>query len=404
MVLQDTETPADSFADNPPPSNDDAYTSSAPSGQRFDASSFPQPIPILGPLTGHTSTYTRRKTEQLIKFSELLINRTMTPVEAQALARRVYRFEEEKSRYAIAATAIGVGRWYQTMQSYRYPFYKPEPKKIDPNKFLLLKGPAAQYARHSWRLLCYVTVASHLGKLVGQTVSHYSAGEEMSNDPELAQFALDLKKAASTEHTNKKTVLGSVPEQRRRWMEEAARARNAERSAPGAPTQVPWNARKPTPADDDMSPTAGSDPWPSSSNDSWSGSAFPEDPAPAVQPRQQSSDPYSQLPGGQPRYNRNNSDDTSPTGGMFQDEVESKSKSGESAWDRLRRGDAPPSLANKRQPPYQDQRDGSTLGDSFTFVGSKEERRSEKERAQREFDARIEHERLGKDFDDDKKW
>ena len=54
-----------------------------------------------------------------------------------------------------------------------------------------------------------------------------------------------------------------------------------------------------------------------------------------------------------------------------------------------------------------EQRQGSTLGDSFSFVdGSEAERRMERERAQREFDERVERERRGEEFGggSGKKW
>jgi hypothetical protein len=109
-------------------------------------------------------------------------------------------------------------------------------------------------------------------------------------------------------------------------------------------------------------------------------------------------------------------DDASPTGGMFQDEVNSnsaqqQSRPGESTWDRLRRG-APAPQQQRAQPPRRpeperrEQREGSTLGDSYTFVEGDEERKMARERAQQEFDERIERERQGRDFtsDENKKW
>lgn len=57
------------------------------------------------------------------------------------------------------------------------------------------------------------------------------------------------------------------------------------------------------------------------------------------------------------------------------------------------------------RPPRRAQREDSTLGDSFTFAGSDEERQRAQVQAQREFDERIEKERQGKDFNDEgKKW
>ncbi|KAJ4354477.1 uncharacterized protein N0V89_006214 [Didymosphaeria variabile] len=403
MVLQDIETPADSFNDNPYPSDDDAYTSTAPAGQRYDASILPQPLPIFGPLLGFSSGTIRFKTESTLKFAEMRLHRPLTAEEAQTLAGHLYQLEQTKSYFTTAGAGAGVYRWYNTWEQCRYPLYKPKPEDINPNKFLFVKGPMAQYARHSWRLFCYVFVAGELGKLVGQILSQPVAAQATANDPKLAQFAADLKNTISsdTARVTNRTARTSADERRAAW-EAAAKARATGNTHP----QSPSSAHKSTPADDDMSPTAGNEPWPMSSDSSWSDSSFSSDSAPPTQPRQQPTNPYSQTPR---RPIRREDDDTSPTGGMFQDEVQSQSKPGESAWDRLRRGGAstqqgPPSSMNRRHPPHQEQKEGSTMGDSFTFVDSDDERRRERERAQREFDARIEHERKGKDFNEERRW
>ncbi|KAJ4301878.1 hypothetical protein N0V90_003974 [Kalmusia sp. IMI 367209] len=401
MVLQDADSSADSFTDNPYPSDNDAYTSGAPSGQRYDASILPQPIPILGPLLGFSSGTIRFKTESTLKFAEMRLHRPLTNDEAQALAGHLYKLEQTKSYFTVAGAAAGTYRWYNTWEQCRYPLYKPKPEDINPNKFLFVKGPMAH-----WRLFCYVFVAGELGKLVGQITAQPVAAQATSNDPQLAQFAQDLKQSISSDTAriaNKSARQIGAEERRAAW-EAAAKARSADNSTSVASPQSSWNVRKPTPADDDMSPTAGSEPWPPASENSWGDSAFPSDSPPNTQSQQQFANTFSQQ---QRRPTRQDDDDASPTGGMFQDEVQSQSKPGESAWDRLRRGGVPKQQGpppNRRQPPHQEQREGSTLGDSFAFVGSDDDRRKGRERAQREFDARIEQERQGKDFNEEKRW
>jgi hypothetical protein len=394
MVLQDIDPPADSFNDNPYPSDTDTYSSTAPSGQRYDASSLPQPLPIIGPLLGFSSGAVRFKTESTLKFAEMKLHRPLTAEESQTLAGHLYQLEQTKSYFTAAGAGAGVYRWYSTWEQCRYPLFKP--KDIDPNKFLLVKGPMAQYARHSWRLFCYVFVAGELGKLVGQILAQPVAAQASANDPKLAQFAADLKNTISsdTARTTNRTARSSADERRAEW-EAAAKAR-----AGGTQSSV----RKPThAADDDMSPTSGNEAWPTSSDSSWGDSAFSSDSAPTNQPQQQS---FSQPPR---RSTRGDDDDASPTGGMFQDEVQSQSKPGESAWDRLRRGGVPtqqglPPARNRRQPTHQEQKEGSTSGDSFTFVDSDTDGRREFEKSKKEFDARIDQERHGKDFNDEKRW
>jgi hypothetical protein len=66
MVLEDIENTApEGFSDNPYPSSDDPYASASPpsSGARFDASTLPQPLPIIGTFMGFSDRAVRFKTE-----------------------------------------------------------------------------------------------------------------------------------------------------------------------------------------------------------------------------------------------------------------------------------------------------------------------------------------------------
>ncbi|KAF2637041.1 hypothetical protein P280DRAFT_136980 [Massarina eburnea CBS 473.64] len=393
MVLHDTDAPPDSFSDNPYPSADDPYAN--PSGAAsFDASSLPHPIPIVGPLLGFSAGAVRFKTESTVKFAELRLKRQLTYEEAHALSEHLYRLEAKKSYYTAAAAGLGTWRWYTTMDTARFPLYQP--KEIDVNKFLFVKGPMAQYARHSVRLFFYLFAAGELGKLFGQVSAQPVAAHDTANDPRLSQFSADLK--AAVERTTGQGARG-IAEQ---VHQQAEAAREASKSINGQPPRRPFNTQKPASTSaDDMSPTMGAEPWSSSSESAWEDSSSASDTQSQPQPRQ-TPPSWGKRPSPQ-----QSDDDASPTGGLFQNEVQSSSRPGESAWDRLRRGAAPPSQqrpptgAPSQKPP----RDGDSLGDSFTFAESDDERKKGQERAQREFDARIELERQGKDFSDEgKRW
>lgn len=175
MVLQDIESQAaDSFTEPPNPSDSDPYaspSSSRPaSGERFDASNMPSPIPVLGPLIGFSSRALRFKAETTLSFAEKKLGRTLQPEEAQALAFHIYKLEKSKSYYAAAGAAGGAYRWYATMATYQYPFYKPKLESIDANKFGPIKGPAANAARQTWRFGLYALVAGQMGNIIGQLV------------------------------------------------------------------------------------------------------------------------------------------------------------------------------------------------------------------------------------------
>lgn len=116
----------------------------------------------------------------------------------------------------------------------------------------------------------------------------------------------------------------------------------------------------------------------------------------APQPRDFASDYISPLPPGDDSASSSSSD------------TKGSSVSGESAWDRVRRQNAPGGPKQhlmggrrmKRGEAQQEQQDGSTLGESSSFsFSSKDERSYAKDEAQKQFDERVERERRGEDFE-----
>lgn len=100
------------------------------------------------------------------------------------------------------------------------------------------------------------------------------------------------------------------------------------------------------------------------------------------------------------RNNHNSTDDNSMLGAS---QPAQAPRSSGSTWDRIRQESAT-SKGSPRQSPTNtpqvknEQQEGSTLGDSFSFSSSDEERQLAKIEAQKEFDARVERERQGGDF------
>ena len=358
---------------------------------------------------GFSDQAVRMKTEITLKFAERKLGRELYSNEAQALAFHIYQLEQTKSYFAATGAAAGTYRAYATMATNRYPFYQPRAESINPTRFGFVKGPMAPLARHAWRFSLYLLVAGQMGSIIGQMIAQPLAAVNTSKDPKLEQFGNELKAANAVEQS-KTAAQGRQIQERKKEFERQTRDRNGMGPSP----QGAWGKQQPParPSEDDMSPTAGNEAWgtqPSASGswDSFSSQADQSTP-------QQSQGPPSRAP---PTSSSPFDDDASPTGGMFQDEVsngsaQQQSRPGESTWDRLRRGAAPtPGQRPPQQPPRQEperreQREGSTLGDSFTFVEGEEERKQSRERAQREFDERLERERQGRDFSEDqsKRW
>ncbi|OAL50633.1 hypothetical protein IQ07DRAFT_587290 [Pyrenochaeta sp. DS3sAY3a] len=423
MVLQDANDSAPgSFGDGSPSSTNDPYaSSSSSSGARFDPTNLPQPLPIIGIFMGFSDRAVRFKAETTLQFAERKIGRSITPEESQALAYHLYQLEQTKSYFAATGAAGGVWRWYNTWDKVRYPFYQPKVEDINPNKFWFVRGPMAQYARHAWRFSLYVVVAGQMGNVIGQLFAQPLAAINTSQDPKLEQFGIELKAAAQAD-AERNAMHGRDIQERRKEFQEQVR----NRSGGGPSPQASWGRQAPRKSEeDDMSPTAGNEAWDSrsSASDSWeSFSSDTSQSAPQRQQRPPSTEAWNRYPRPQQSSSTSSSpfdDDASPTGGLFQEEVnnpqpepEAPSSSGGSSWDRLRRGGTPVPIERPRQqqsrraaPEPTEKREGSSLGDSFTFVENEDERKRERERAQQEFDARLERERQGKDFNDEgKRW
>ncbi|OAK98801.1 hypothetical protein IQ06DRAFT_295142 [Phaeosphaeriaceae sp. SRC1lsM3a] len=402
MVLQDIENTApESFNDNPSPDQNDPYASSSPSsasGARFDPTDLPHPLPVIGTFMGFSATAVRYKTETTLKFAERKLGRVLDPAESQALAFHIYKLEQTKSYFAATGAAAGAYRAYSTMATNRYPFYQPKAESIDPTKFGPFKGPMAPLARHAWRFSLYLLVAGQMGSLIGQVIAQPLAAVNTSKDPKLEQFGNELRAASATEG-KKISEQGREIQERKREFERQTR----ERGGMGPAPQASWGRQPPAQtSDDDSSPTAGNEAWgtqPSSSG-SWDSFSSQGDKG-MQQPAQRS--PRQAPPASSSPFD--DYDDASPTGGLFQEEVNSsqsqqQARPGESTWDRLRRGVAPPPVA---RPPQQSRRAEPERREPRE---GDEDRALERERAQREFDERIERERQGRDFtsDENKRW
>lgn len=406
MVLEDLDSPQDNFSNNPDPSDNDAFAK-RPDGLFFDPQklNYPPPIPLLG--LGRNSV-TNRAQKAIETFTQHA-NRPPTPTEGQAIAGHLIGMDRARAGQAYLSASAGIYRWWVTMDKGRYPFYQPT--DVNPNKFWLIEGPWANYARHSFRFALYTIVATQVGDAVTRTIFSGVTTRKIIEDPALKDLMKGLREKLEAQRGS--AGHGENPVQRR--MRESAEAhKQANARSSGAPSSESSNSSW---DDDGMSPTAGNESWSTSTNGPWNDSAYSSNSTPDSRSSQASASQPPPAWGTSQPPQQQSYDDSSPTGGLFQTETENNSSNtsgpaeqqGGSAWERLRRGGAPSAPTQRppppRRSPYVAQREASTVGDSFTFAGSDEERQRAQEQAQREFDERLERERQGKDFsDNERKW
>jgi len=189
MVLEDNEKSAPKgYNDNTYRSEDHYATALSSPTVRFDPSSFPQPLPILGKFWGFSQSFVHFRVMTTLEMSERQIGRMLNSDEAQAMAFHLYQMEQTSSYWAAYGAAAGAYRCWSTAAKMRYPFYQPDLGKIDRNKFVIFRGPNAMLARHAFRFSLFVIGAGHFGGLIGRILSHPKAVENMSKDTRLEHF------------------------------------------------------------------------------------------------------------------------------------------------------------------------------------------------------------------------
>lgn len=385
MVLENNKNNAlEGFNDNTFPSEDPDAATPSSSASRIDSSSFPQPFSILGSLTGFSQSAVRFKTMIALQSSERKIGRVLEPDEAQAFALYLYKVEQTSSYWMAYGATLGACRCWGTAAQMRYPFYKPDLKKIDRNKFTIFRGTNAAIARHVWRLSLYALAAGHFGSVVGRIRGVWQAAEDIAHDPKLERLIKDLQLAQDKNASAPKNE-GWMVMLRGKSSEGQAKNRSGGEISP----QERWGKHQPKQdGGDDMSPTAGNEAWGSqdSATDPWA--TFSKDTSqPAPQKQQSARATYERNRRSQASP-RSFEDEASPTGGFLPDEFsnpqsqsEQQSQPGESTWERLRRGGGPastqilPPQHRRAETQRREQRDRSMMDESHTMDEGNEERK-----------------------------
>jgi hypothetical protein len=433
MVLEDANS-------SPPSSDDDLYGGSNPEYLESRPSGYIRvndtepaiyvnganlPKPILMTSNHKVAQAYEKAIHDLVQASMKVLQRPMTQEEADAIAFH-YAAGMRISSYGMPLGAVaGALQFRRGMRTFRFPFRTPfkAGSRFSPDQFGPLRDAQARAAWQSLRLGAYLAVGAYLGRYFGISYALYSVMSAHHKDPRLKEY----REAAQKRGQEMRQRRGEAANKQRGTMEETERA-----TQKGESLEM-WRMRKQAEVEeamkrqasgadsgrviDDMSPTGGAyeeemrmqsdafvrddwqtpqsenskQPWQDSTSFSGAATTSPTNTPPATS---------------KPQRPANSSSPQSS----------STSKQSGSAWDRLRRdamsrGSQPGSSAssqsssarsNIRSSPQSD-------SDSFSFSQGYEDKQLARSEAQKEFDARIEREREGKDFDDSrggggKKW
>jgi len=395
MVLEEaTNSSSDSpFVPEATPSSDiDPYSSSSSTADvlRLSISDYPQPVPIFGPLVGHTKTRLADLVNRGIAGASQLLKRPPTQEEANALAYYICRGESTISYGQAFGFGLGTYLWYKGRENHRFPFFTPDRGWFNPYKFGAIKGQLARSIWQSIRFNVYALSGFFLGGLVARSASAAHFAVAVQRDERMKELHTAMIEFAQKQRSR-------LPRERRQ---------NTQPQPVAKSNQENWQ--------DDMSPQAG--------NSQVDMAVLSENQRRTQEGMKR---PYSRWDSTdsnqtsfgegkvtqQTRSFDRDFDDTSPT----INPTPESSRSGGSTWDRLRRqaregksqSSQPASnrIASDGRDAEREQRDRSMSGDSFAFSTTEEDRQLARAEAQKEFDARVERERQGQDFNDSgRKW
>ncbi len=417
MVLDDVHpVGSGGFSDDAPDSDSDPYSSleSSSSAVVLDTSQLPRPFPILGPIFGYNSQLLSKLVNKRIEAAVKMLDRPATEDEATAIAYWTAKQIAVTSWGAPLGIAAGVWRAYQTSDTFRFPFYKPEPNTFralawPSARVAFLSGPRALAAWHATRVLAYGLMGSFVGRILltsyGMSVS--TVGE--ITDPRLKSYVEAVRKVAQS-------ARGRLPNQSQKPATTIGKDRRSEIGDNTSPDIEDYGDTKsiesPAIVEDAVMPDPNlktlqrvarpsRESYPADSN----ARSF------QLEKQAQSLD--------------ETFDDASPTSGKG---MEGTGAAGGSAWERIRRQASGQPVGNQgsNQPAGQAQagsrldqrawrrdsqrhaREEPAAGDSISYSKSEEERQLARDEAQKEFDARVEQERRGGGFHagsgDQKRW
>lgn len=417
MVLEDIQSESDGAAQSfipyqiPDPR---AIKRVAEYARRFDYDSYAHPLPIVGPLFGIQEETVRRMVGIHWLDASNTLKRPLTADEEDAFAVVVSRQMHYLSYAGPVGVMAGSYRAYNTRASWRLPFWKMG-KDFDPSIVKLPRGRAilqGEVAKRFWQGLRYGLYSANgvvFSFLIFLSFTAQSGRASVRMDPRLKEYRETMMAELRQRMTGRNQEQpGQRPSQPRR--DPTGQGSQSAGELWGSHRREIEGHRD---TYDDASPSGGrgmQDDYQNYSSQN-SMNTFPPEQSPqrtedvsmprtySRQTRTQS--PRSQAPPQQePQVDfLNELDDASPVAapppGSPRRNPSSNNSAGNS-WERLRKQASEGSSAQRN--PSREPRPSQT--DDYTFSSKEEIDQLAQSEAQKEFDARIERERRGGDFDE----
>lgn len=345
---------------------------------------------------------------QSCQQAQQVLGRPMRQEELDALAFHAAKTVRVASFGVPAGMAIASLWAYRGMSTFRFPGYTPG-EKFNSDRFLAFKGRNAKIAWHMARFNAYWIIGAVMGQIFfgSYALTLGTAGRAM--DPRLKELMETLQKQGKNNGLPGNRQIDQTPGRREGETLDMARQRQRAQEAmrDNRARQQEARSSKAESGGDDMSPTGGA--FGSEYVDL--GSAAVSDTAMMSddQARRQSEGLQRQQ---EASYSRNREPQQSqapvqsrqaPVRDAFSTQEESRPAQSGSAWERLRQQ----AVSGKSSPSTSASPSSNRArsdGDDFTFSSRDEDKQLAKSEAQKEFDARIERERSGKDFDENRRW
>ena len=399
MVLESAFDDSPTSDYDPYASNTDApsQTPQRPGNLHVDLSQASRPFPFMGPLLGFNNKHLVKLISGIASNAPPILKRSLTQDEIDGSVAAVSKYLQVHSWIYCNALIVGGFRAQATKPTMTWPgmnmkFFKNVNFSVNYDMFGPLRGPLARAGWNAVRTTTWMAWWGLPAYILGGLAGQLAMAQISASDPRLKQFHADMQNEGAKQR-----------------LEQSVQRRKSGLPSDNMSTQESQYGQS-----DDMSPqmetqttlergenvrSRGRDQYIRSS---------PKEPAPQSSTGERQMDDNS-------GYRYSSQDDASPfnapeqsslssaTGGSAWDRVRTQAGQRESAWDRVRRGGGSNGDQSSSSS-WQSQSGGGNqpLTDSFTFDQRDEDRQLARSEAQKDFNARLDRERQGKDFNDTK--